>query len=344
MKLKLIAAATTLALAAVSAQAANLDSLAGLYKFKMQGATTEFHDYTQQAIDSWGSGNEFTWGIGEITQILGQTGNPNWNPGVAADGGDYLYYMIWGAADAQITPKYKNNHTVINLSSTPPLTPVGEVYLGTTNPLPGVYSHEFAQPDGFDIYSTGCAGGDCDGLIHMDIYRTTTMISNLLDLDPHSRTGINTFGSYGTVFDGASMYLSLVLNAGKVVVDDPNTAYDETTAPLFQHANADTLPASGNGEFYASVTGDGVADSKWDTNGYITAAGVSDFIGGFHLSYNGAPNPANCTDAEVAANTCFPGLIDDPIYNTALPEPGSLALFGGALAGLGFVRRRKVVA
>jgi hypothetical protein len=188
---------------------------------------------------------------------------------------------------------------------------------------------------GQQIFNTGATGGDGDGLIHIDIYRSSTPAANILAMSPQDRTGFNSFTGI-TDIPGASLYLSLVLVAGKVLVDDPSTAFDETTATLYQQATAATLPAFGAGNFYAAVTG-GSGASKWDTNGYL--GGAADFDGSFTLTPNSRTFGGECDD--LTAITCFAGKVNDPVVGTAIPEPGSMALAGLGLIGLAALRRRK---
>lgn len=188
---------------------------------------------------------------------------------------------------------------------------------------------------GQQIFNTGANGGNGDGLIHIDIYRSTTAAANILAMNPQNRTGFNSFPGI-TDIPGASLYLSLVLVPGKVLVDDPGTAFDETTSTLYQQATAATLPAFGAGNFYAAVVG-GSGAAKWDTNGYLN--GGADFDGAFTLTPNSLQFGGECAD--INAPTCFAGKVNDPVVGTALPEPGSMMLVGLGLVGLAALRRRK---
>jgi len=216
--LKSLAAAALLG-ASVLASAAPLSSIAGSKNWKLQGVTTEYQDA------SWNYGDETTWGIGEVTQINETNGDAAWTRG---EGGTYLYYMLYGIADLQVTD----------------------------------------TGNGFEIFNTGCTGlgSPCDGKIHLDIYAHTSALSGILARAPADRTGFGSFAGV-TDAVGSSLYLSLELDIGKVAVDDVGTLVDETLATLFQEVNGDILPTSGTGTFYASVVG-GSAMDKWDSNGF----------------------------------------------------------------------------
>jgi hypothetical protein len=191
---------------------------------------------------------------------------------------------------------------------------------------------------GFDIYNVGATGGVADGMIHMDIYRTTTQIPSidqLFNASPSTRTGYNS----NSLLSGlGAAYLSVVMNPGKQMVDvaggtDPLA--DETLSTLIQHTFATSLPTSGQGEFFADVVG-GTAQWKWNTDGYFG----HDFDGKYTLSINGDSfGTGTCTDEQIATNACFAGYINDPIRARA-PEPGTLALLGLSLLGMASLRRR----
>lgn len=192
----------------------------------------------------------------------------------------------------------------------------------------------------FDIYNVGATGGVADGKIHMDIYRSNTQIAALdqnFNANPANRTSFN---SYSLLAALGPAYLKAEMNPGKQlvnVVGGTDPLADETLASLVQHVFSTSLPTDGQGSFFADVVG-GTATTKWDTNGFFG----HDFDAKFTLSINGASyGTGTCTDAQVAANTCFAGYINDPLRSVALPEPGSMALVGLGLLGLGALRRRK---
>lgn len=225
--IRTLATATLIAVTATAASAgAVLDSLGGGgYNWKLQGTTSEFSPV------QYGTGalKETTWGIGEITDIKKNNGDPGWSSG---QGGDYLYYVLYGIADLSTTPGGLNGHQIFNV---------------------------------------GCTGGlGCDGKIHLDIYRLSAPISGILSQTPMDRMGFNGFNGLSNAA-GASLYLGLEFVPGKVLVDDPSTPENELLTTLFQDVNNSVLPASGTGTFFANSVS-GSAKAKWDTNGFLGGA------------------------------------------------------------------------
>lgn len=193
--------------------------------------------------------------------------------------------------------------------------------------------------NGFDIYNIGATGGMADGAIHLDLYFSPTKIASIdqfKNANPGDRTGYDSYSAYAGL---GPAYLKLTFGLGIQQVDRPETiGIDESLATLVQDVNGQTLPASGDGKFFLDVVG-GTAAAQWDTNGQALG---HDMSGNFTLRPNfGQFNNPNCTEAMVMNNTCFAGLINDPIITSKVPEPASLALFGLGLAGLAGLRRRR---
>lgn len=213
---KKMLAALTLGFAAVSASATPLDAITGNIKIKFSGLTTEKNTATGT--------NESTWGIGYVNTLASLTGGGSW---AAGQGGQYLYYMLYGIADDNIV----------------------------------------TDGAGVAIYNVGAVNGPADGKIHLDIYRSNTDLSVIypdLLANPQLRGSGSAWNTYG-LFAGMESYLKLEFR-DKVSADDLSTAYDESKASLVQHALSAILPTTGTGNFFADVAG-GTAASQYDTNG-----------------------------------------------------------------------------
>lgn len=310
-KMKLIAAAAVLGAASMVAQAVPLGAVMGNANWKLAGTTTE--NNVQAGTD------ETTWGVGTITGISSVAGN--W---AAGEGGTFLYYMIYGIADANII----GTRTVAGSGG----------------------------PTSFDIYNTGATGGVGDGKIHLDIYQSAVQIPSLdqfFNANPNDRTA---YGMHSLLAGLGPAYLNLEFGPGKssdiaaadngtcAVVLAPfetcetNPGYSESLAQLVQTVASTNLPTSGTGTFFAEVVG-GTAATKWDTNGMPFGY---DFDAFFTLTNNGkSAGTGTCTDAQIAAGDCMAGYINDPARGLAIPEPGSLALAGLALLGAAGVARRR---
>lgn len=114
---------------------------------------------------------------------------------------------------------------------------------------------------------------------------------------------------------------------------------DASLSTLVASLNTAGVPPTGSANGFGNITG-GVDQPAFFTGVFPTGAGT---FADLNLSNEFCPNGAGqggtgrCfTQVGNWANQSF-----DPVVGNTIPEPGSLALLGGALLGLGFLRFRR---
>lgn len=234
---------------------------------------------------------------------------------------------------------------VSNINNAATLDPVWSPSLSGNNDylaymIYGIADKQYvATGSGFNVYNEGAAsdpfGATADTNIHIAIWRKSTPFS--FTYNTLNRTASDEYTGITDLATGATLWLDLILDPG-IVADSGDGGYVESDATLFQQVSATTLAGLtgiGGGHFYASANG-GSAMAKWDTNGFAhTPGGPSDFAGDYSI------RPTNSVTQSDPFNNGFIGFVNDPIVANPLPEPGSMALVGLGLAGLGALRRRK---
>jgi hypothetical protein len=205
----------------IDTSAFSLGGFTGQVDIKYAGFTAENAGTVGTGPNGGSGGKETTFGAGFITSIT-ESGNPAnvlWQQGQAHQ---TLSYMLYGIADASITP-VSGGFQIKNVGA-------------TTNPF-----------------------GSADGHIHLDVYLDNTTATGGTNpgftgaggVKASDRTSTNAMTGAGAGITDGVLFMSIEFVPG-IIPSDPTE--------LLQTVSSQTLPATGNGAFDAEcVSGPGCA-------------------------------------------------------------------------------------
>lgn len=174
-------------------------------------------------------------------------------------------------------------------------------------------------------------------VIHVDLYLNTPADTQNISYLTSDRTG---FGTYDNVTDPTQPFLSMEMVSG-FFADDPNTSEinELNDATLWQDADALTGTATGDGRFWANITG-GTHDYLFNQTGgahqSLVSSAVADARGEF--SFIGG------VDQDYFPNSDFTNTLESASLRmeVVVPEPTTILLLGiGLLSAAGIGRKRK---
>ncbi|MDB5799383.1 MAG: hypothetical protein JWL63_322 [Rhodocyclales bacterium] len=224
MKIKQIAMAVAATAMMSSAFAVPLSSVSGASEWKLLGYTTE--------KNTTAGTNESTWGIGRIT-TMDDAGDPLWTAG---ENGEYLYYVIYGIADASVTP---------------------------------------GGSFGFLINNVGATGGVADGKIHIDLYKSSINLSSFGSNSVTDRTGYGTFAAFagmelylstvlvpGVITGDSSTVLTQDVNAATTPATGVGSFYAEVTGGASATQWDTNTLLAGDADFFGKFSAKPSTDCK----------------------------------------------------------------------------------